>query len=92
MKNKIEVEIFGQKYPLRSTEPEEHVRRVAKFVDGVMREVAERTGLVSSLQIAVLAALYIADEYIKCESEKEELRKKLKEQVERLEQFVKEEL
>lgn len=92
VKKRIEVEIFGHRYPLRSEAPEDYVREVASFVDRTMRKVAERTGAVSSLQVAVLAALYIADEYIKGEREREELKKRLKEQVERLERFVAEEL
>lgn len=92
VKKRIEVEIFGQRYPLRSEAPEEYVREVAQFVDKTMKKVAERTGAISSLQVAVLAALYIADEYIRGEKEREELRKRLKEQVERLDRFVKEEL
>lgn len=92
VKKRIEVEIFGQRYPLRSEAPEEYVREVAQFVDRTMKRVAERAGPISSLQVAVLAALYIADEYIRGEREREELKKRLKEQVERLDRFVKEEL
>ncbi len=90
-KKRIEVEIFGQRYPLRSEAPEEYVREVAQFVDQTMRRVAERIGPVPSIQIAVMAALYIADEYIKNEREIGEIRKRLKEKVERLEKFLKEE-
>lgn len=92
VKKRIEVEIFGQRYPLRSEAPEDYVREVAQLVDSTMKKVAERMGALSSLQVAVLAALYIADEYIKREKEREELKKRLREQVERLERFVKEEL
>jgi len=85
------VEIFGQRYPLRSEAPEEYVREVAQLVDQTMRRVAERIGPAPSTQVAVMAALYIADEYIKNEREIERIRKRLKEKVERLEKFLKEE-
>ncbi len=91
VKKRIEVEIFGQRYPLKSEAPEEYVREVAQLVDQTMRRVAERIGPVPSIQIAVMAALYIADEYIKNEREMEEIRKRLKEKVERVEKFLKEE-
>lgn len=57
-----QVEIFGQTYALRTDADEEHVRRVARLVDHKMREVAAGARSVSTLQIAVLAALDIASE------------------------------
>jgi len=90
-KKRIEVEIFGQRYPLKSEAPEEYVREVAQFVDQTMRRVAERIGPAPSIQIAVMAALYIADEYIKNKREMGDIKKRLKEKVERLEKFLKEE-
>lgn len=60
----IEVEIFGQKYALRADADEEHVRKVADLVDQKMREVATGSRSISTMQIAVLAALDIASEYV----------------------------
>lgn len=82
------MEIFGQRYPLKSEAPEAYVREVAGFVDRVMKEVAERTGAVSALQVAVLAALHIAEEYIRDRKNSEEMRKRLRERVERLGEFL----
>ena len=59
-----EVEIFGQAYVLRADADEEHVRKVADLVDSKMREVAAVTRSVSTIQIAVLAALDIASELL----------------------------
>lgn len=60
--NSVRVEIFDQAYNLRGTDPE-YIRRLAEFVDGKMRVIAEQTSTVDSLRLAVLAALNIADEY-----------------------------
>ena len=68
-----QVEIFGQSYSLRSDAEEEHVRRVADLVDLKMREVASGTRSVSTLHIAVLAALDIASEYMHTEARVERL-------------------
>jgi cell division protein ZapA len=68
-----EVEIFGQAYSLRTDAEEEHVRRVADLLDLKMREVASGTRSVSTLQIAVLAALDIASEYMHTEARAERL-------------------
>jgi len=59
-----EVEIFGQTYSLRADADAEHVKRVAVLLDERMREVASAGRTVSSVQIAVLAALDIASEFI----------------------------
>ena len=65
----FQVEIFGQTYALRSNADEDHVRQVAGFLDLRMREVASASRSVSTLQIAVLAALDIASEYMQAEAE-----------------------
>ncbi len=60
--NSVRVEIFDQAYNLRGTDPD-YIFRLAEYVDGKMRAVAEQTSTVDSLRLAVLAALNIADEY-----------------------------
>lgn len=59
-----EVEIFGQTYSLRADADAEHVKRVAVLLDQRMREVASSGRTVSTVQIAVLAALDIASEFL----------------------------
>ena len=58
----IRVEIYDQVYNLRGVDAE-YVTRLAQFVDGKMRTVAEQTSTIDSLRLAVLAALNIADEF-----------------------------
>ncbi|HKV92834.1 MAG TPA: cell division protein ZapA [Candidatus Angelobacter sp.] len=58
----IRVEIYDQVYNLRGMDAE-YVTKLAQFVDGKMRTVAEQTSTVDSLRLAVLAALNIADEF-----------------------------
>jgi cell division protein ZapA len=65
----FQVEIFGQMYALRSDADEAHVRCVAELVDSKMREVAAGSRSVSTLQIAVLAALDIASARLRAEEE-----------------------
>ena len=60
--NSVRVEIFDQAYNLRGSDPD-YISRLAEYVDGKMRAVAEQTSTVDSLRLAVLAALNIADEY-----------------------------
>lgn len=58
----VRVEIYDQTYNLRGSDPA-YIKKLADFVDGRMRTVAQQTATVDSLRLAVLAALNIADEY-----------------------------
>ena len=61
--NGVRVEIYDQGYNLRGSDPQ-YIFKLAEYVDGKMRAVAEQTQTVDSLRLAVLAALNIADEYL----------------------------
>jgi len=87
-KRSVEVHIYGQKYVIRSESSEEYVREVASSVDRKMREVAQRGSSVSTLNVAVLAALNIADELLKSSRDNEELLKRIKDQTERLDTIL----
>ncbi len=63
MKKPVEVEIMGQVVTLRSEEEESYVRRVAGYVDEKMQEVLKTTRPIAKFNVAVMAALNIADEY-----------------------------
>jgi cell division protein ZapA (FtsZ GTPase activity inhibitor) len=69
----IEVVIGGQRYTLRSDEPEDHVKHVAGVVDDALLEV---TGgkRVATFHVAVLAAMNIASELAQLRREHEELK------------------
>lgn len=64
-----EVEIFGERYVLRSDDSPEHLTRVAEYVDGKFREVARQHPALVPSKIAVLASLNIADELFKRDEE-----------------------
>jgi cell division protein ZapA len=56
------VRIFGMEYSFKGVESPEYVEKLASYVDGKMREISENSSLVSTVKIAVLAALRITDE------------------------------
>jgi cell division protein ZapA len=56
------VTIYGQQYTVRGGPDAEHVHQIAAFVDSKMREAARGSSQVSSLRVAVLAAMNIAEE------------------------------
>jgi cell division protein ZapA len=65
MRQAVQVEIMGQTFSVTSEDGEDHVRRVAGYVDGKMREVTAGGRVASSYAAAVLTALNIASEYQK---------------------------
>lgn len=60
--NSVRVEIFDQAYNLKGSDPD-YIFKLAEYVDGKMRAVAEQTATIDSSRLAVLAALNIADEF-----------------------------
>jgi cell division protein ZapA len=58
----IRVEIYNQTYNIRSDGDSDYISELAEYVDSRMREISSGTLTVDSLKVAILAALYIADE------------------------------
>ena len=58
----VSVEIFGQRYPIRSALDAEYVTRLASYVDGKIRAAGASAPSGDPQRLAVLAALNIADE------------------------------
>lgn len=65
MKHTTKIEIFGRTYMIKGDADADYALRLAEYVDKKMREVSEKTPTVSSLKVAILAALNIADELFK---------------------------
>jgi cell division protein ZapA len=75
MKQPLDVEIMGQRLTVTSDEGDEHVRRMAEYVDQRMRQLAGGRATASMTQLALLTALNIASEYWKLQKEQEELQR-----------------
>ena len=56
------IEVFGQSFTVTSEKSEEHVQRVAAYVDQKMRERARMSKMIMPLRVAIMAALDIAEE------------------------------
>lgn len=78
-KNKVTVEIYGELYALKGDIKPEKVMHLAEVVDKRMKQIARTNSQLSPLKIAVLAALHIADEYVKLEQDYDQLIEMLKE-------------
>ena len=67
----VNVEIHGQRYPIRSGLDPQYVAELAAYVDEKMRLAAKESAPGDTLKLAVLAALNIADEYFRATDEVE---------------------
>ena len=76
---RVSVEIFGDTYPLKTTEDPAYVQMLANMIDKRMKDVAKRTRTIQGARISVLAALEIADEYLKLKQDYDDLMKLLEE-------------
>ena len=67
----VNVNIFGEDYPIKGDTDAIYIQKVAKYVDQKMKEVAEKLSNKLPLRVAVLAAMNITDELIKEREDKE---------------------
>jgi len=81
MRNRVVVSIGGKDYTMVAVENEEYVRRCAGLVDRHLLEVSAGTRL-PQVDAAVLAAMNIADLYLKEQETTENLRRQVKENLE----------
>ena len=56
---------MGQMYTVKTDGNEEHLQEVARYVNEKMEEISKNTKSVSTLNVAILAALNIADDLLK---------------------------
>lgn len=75
----VEVTILGQKYTIKGDAPEEHIKKLAAFVDAELKEVHSATPSITPLKAAILASLNIADELHKLKDTQENLTKTIEE-------------
>jgi len=61
----VEIKVFGQTYTVKTDAEEIHIQQVAQYVNEKIDEILKKTRSVSSLNVAILAALNIADDFLK---------------------------
>jgi cell division protein ZapA len=64
---------MGQDIPVLSDSGDEHVETVVSYVNDKIADIQKNAKVINVLQVAILAALNIADEYFKLLGEKEEI-------------------
>jgi cell division protein ZapA len=61
----IEIKVFGQTFSVKTDAEEEYIQKVAQYVNEKTEEILRKTKSVSTLNVAILAALNIADDLLK---------------------------
>jgi cell division protein ZapA len=70
---KVTVVIFGEKHVIRGEESPEHIEKIAREVDKKMHLISQRMPRLGVHQVAILAALNLADELAKLREEQESI-------------------
>lgn len=69
---RVEVEIFGEVYHLRTEDPN-GLAKLVRMVDSTMKTISQNTRTFAGSRIAVLAALKIAEDYVQLKKDYDEL-------------------
>lgn len=84
MKKRFDVKILGQELSVVSDSGDEHVAEVIRFVSDKVEEAGKAAGSKNALSIAILAAMNIADEYLRVMGARENTYNQLEQRSEQL--------
>ena len=84
MKKRFEVKILGQELSVMSDSGDEHVADVIRYVSEKVEAAGKASGTRNTLNIAILAALNIADEYLRIRGVREDVYSQLESRSEQL--------
>jgi cell division protein ZapA len=85
----VEVKLLGQRFKVRSDEGEQYVQELAQYVSQQLVEVQRNSQAVATHNVALLAALNIADNLFKLREENTQLRKEIRERVRKVLRMIK---
>ena len=84
MSSSKKIQIYGKTYSLKSSSSEMDAEEVAGYVDSRMRELATARSKTSTLDLAILAALNIAQELLELKGHNEVKRELEEEKIQKL--------
>jgi cell division protein ZapA len=90
LKKRFNIKVMEQEFSVLSDEEDAHVAKVVRYVNDKAREIERSTKNQTTLKLSILVALNIADEYLKLESEKDDIYNQLEKKSERLIHFIEE--
>lgn len=84
----VEVSIMGQKFMVRSDSDENYVIEVANFVNMRINEIISKTKSAPSLSVVLLAAMNIADEFLKYKGKKDQSFQQVERKIAQMIEFI----
>lgn len=84
MKRSVAVTIAGQRFSLKSDADESYVQLLAESVDARVRELQKRSRQAGLQEAAVLVALQLADDLLREQRRRADLRRKVRAQARRI--------
>lgn len=84
----IEAKVLNQRFLVRTDEDERYVKEVVGYVNGKIEEIMKNPSVVGTLQVAIAAALNIADDYLKLKREIDRIRERSYRLLKRIEERV----
>ena len=88
MKNSHKITILGQELSVLSDSEDEQVANVVQFVNEKMEEVLQDRNGLKTLDVAILAALNISEEFLKLKEVHQEICDQLENRSEKLIQLI----
>jgi cell division protein ZapA len=86
--NVLKVRIYGAEYLIRGQADVDYMQSVVEYVNNKMLEIDQASRVDSSLKVAILATLNIADELFRDRAEKEKLRGELEKKMKQLNELI----
>jgi len=84
LKKRFDVKILGQELSVVSDSGDEHVAQVIRLVSDKVEEAGKAVGSKNALNIAILVALNIADEYLRVVGAKDNIYSQLESRSEQM--------
>lgn len=80
MLKRITIDILGHQYSIKTDGKEEHVQKIADYVNAKSKEVMEATKTVSTLDVVIKVAISLADELFQERADREALYRSVEQQ------------
>lgn len=81
----MKVSILGRDYNIKTEDDEEYVQKVSRYINEKAQNISKNTGVIATLDLAILTLLNIADDYFKL---KENIAKDVDNKLQRLIDFI----
>ncbi len=88
MNDVVELKILNQKYLINSDKTKKYLEELAAYINNKADEVSKKTKSVDSLNIAVLTALNIADDYLSMQMETNNESKRVLDKVNNIYKYI----